>query len=308
MLIKKLFISLIISFLFYNFSKSQEIIIASKVDNEIITNIDVEIEKKYLLLLNNNLKELSENEFFELAKSSLIREIIKKKEINKSFKKQNEKIKNKIIENFYNRLGFDNKNEFVKLLDNKNISFESLKEKLMIEALWNQIIFSKFNNKVRIDKNLIKKQIINYYNSKDKKYEYNLSEIVIDIEKDVNSKKKEISKYIKQYGFKIAANKYSKSDTAKYGGEIGWIKSTRLSKNIKNQISKIKIGEITEPIQTSNRYLFLKLNDKREIKEKFDLEKELEQQIIFEKNRQLNQFSLNYYKKLKKNINIYENK
>ena len=130
MLIKKLFTYFIISLIFCNFVKSQEIIIISKVDNEIITNIDIEIEKKYLLLLNNNLNELSENEFFELAKNSLIREIIKKKEINKSFSQQSEITKNKIIENFYNRLGFDKKNEFIKFLDKKNISFESLKKKI----------------------------------------------------------------------------------------------------------------------------------------------------------------------------------
>jgi len=308
MITKRIFICFIITILFYNFTKSQEIIIISKIDNEIITNIDIENEKKYLLLLNNNLNNISEEEFFYLAKNSLIREIIKKKEINKLFTKQNDEVEKKIIENFYNRLGFSKENEFIKFLDKKKIKFNDLKEKLVLETLWNQLIYTKFNNKIRINNNSLKENVINYYNSKDKKYEYNLSEIVIDIEKDVNSKKKEILKYIKQFGFKVAANKYSKSDTAKYGGEIGWIKSTRLSKKIKNQISKIKIGEITEPIQTSNRYLFLKLNDKKEIKEKFDLEKELKQQIIFEKNRQLNQFSLNYYKKLKKNVNIYENK
>jgi len=308
MLIKKLFIFFIISFLFYNFTNSQEIIIISKVDKEIITNMDIEIEKKYLLLLNNKLNKLSEKEFFNLAKNSLIREIIKKKEINKLFNKQNEKIENKIIEDFYNRLGFVKKNEFIKFLDKKKIKYENLKEKLTIETLWNQIIYRKFNDKVKIDENSIKKKIINYYNSKDKKYEYNLSEITIDIEKNINLKKKEISKYIEQFGFKIAANKFSKSDTSKYGGEIGWIKSTMVTKKIKNKLSIIKIGEITEPIQTSNGYLFLKLNDKREIKEKLDLKKELKQQIKFEKNRQLNQFSLNYFKKLKKNISIYENK
>ena len=308
MLIKKLFTYFIISLIFCNFVKSQEIIIISKVDNEIITNIDIEIEKKYLLLLNNNLNELSENEFFELAKNSLVREIIKKKEIYKSFNQQSEITKNKIIENFYNRLGFDKKNEFIKFLDKKNISFENLKKKLIIEALWNQLIYIKFNNKIRIDKNSIKNEIIDYYNSKEKKYEYNLSEITIDIEKDINLKKKEILKYIEKFGFEIAANKYSKSDTSKYGGEIGWIKSTRLSKKIKNKISIIKVGEITKPIQTPNGYLFLKLNEKREIVEKLDLEKELKQQINFEKNRQLNQFSLIYYKKLIKNTNIYENK
>ena len=291
-----------------NLAKSQEIIIIAKVDNEIITNIDIEIEKKYLLLLNDRLKKLNKKEFFILAKNSLIREIIKKKEINKSFKKRDEKIKNKIIENFYTRLGFKKKSEFIKFLDTNKINFENLKEKLIIEAFWNQLIFIKFKNKIRIDKNAIEKDIINYYNSRDKKYEFNLSEIVIDVEKDVILKKKEIFKYIKEFGFRVAANKYSKSDTSKYGGEIGWIKSSRLNKKVKKKISEINIGEITEPIQTSNGYLFLKLNDKREIKEKLDLENELKQQVEFEKNRQLNQFSLNYYKKLKQNTSIYESK
>ena len=268
MFFKKIFISVILSFLFYNFAISQEIIIVSKVNDEIITNIDIENEKKYLLLLNNKLEKLSEDEILNLAKNSLIREKVKKKEIN----------------------------------------YESLKEKIVLEALWNQVIFNNFNKRVRIDESLLKKKIIHYYNSKDKKYEYQLSEIVIGNEKDINLKKKEIYNYIKQFGFKIAANKYSSSDTSKYGGDIGWIKGTRLSDNIKNKISKIKVGDVSEPIQVSNGYLFLQVNNKKEIKEDFDLEKELKQQINFEKNRQLNQFSLNYYKKLKKNVIINENK
>ena len=308
MLKKKLFISIIITFVFINFTKSQEIKIISKVDDKIITNMDIQNEKKYLLLLNNKLSELSENEIHNLAKNSLVKEIIKKKEINKLFKEQDEKSNIKIIENFYNRLGFDNKNEFINFLNKKKISYENLKEKLIIDGMWNRIIYIKFKNRIRIDKKSIEKEIIDYYKSKDKKYEYNLSEILIDIEKDINLKKKEISQYIKEFGFKVAANKYSKSDTSKFGGEIGWIKSTRLTKKIKNALSKTKIDEITKPIETSNGYLILKLNEKREIKEKFNLENELKQQINYETNRQLNQFSLIYYKKLKKNTNIYENK
>ena len=308
MLFKKIFISFLLSFLFYSFANSQEILIVSKVNNEIITNIDIENEKKYLLLLNNKLNKLSEKEIFNLAKSSLIREKIKKKEVDKLFDKQKEEVEIKIVKNFYNKLGFDKEKDFINLLNEKKINFNELKEKLIIEALWNQIIFNNFKKKIRINENLLKKKIINYYNSKDKKYEYKLSEILIGNEKDIDLKKKEIYKYIKNYSFKIAANKYSTSDTSKYGGDIGWIKGSRLSKNLKNKISRIKVGEVSDPIQVSNGYLFLQVNDKKEIKEKFDLEKELEQQINFEKNRQLNQFSLNYYKKLKKNFIINENK
>ena len=195
----------------------------------------------------------------------------------------------------------------MQFLNTKQIKFDNIEQKLIVEAFWNQLIYIKFKDKVRIDKKSIERDIIKFYNTKDKKYEFNLSEIVIDFEKDITLKKEEILTYIEEFGFKVAANKYSKSDTAKYGGEIGWIKSSRLTKNVKNQLSIIKIGEITKPIQSSNGYLFLKLNDKREIKEKLDLKNELNQQIEFEKNRQLNQFSLNYYKKLKKNSRIYDN-
>jgi len=102
------------------------------------------------------------------------------------------KCENKITKNFYNKLGFDKEKNFIDFLKKKEINYESLKEKIVLEALWNQIIFNNFNKRVRIDESLLKKKIIDYYNSKDKKFEYQLSEIVIGNEKDINLKKKEI--------------------------------------------------------------------------------------------------------------------
>ena len=178
MLKKRIFLLFIITIFFSNFAKSQEIFIVGKVDNEIITNIDIELEKNYLLLLNNKLNKISKNEFFKLAKNSLIREIIKKKEIKKSFKKPNKEFKDKITKSFYNKFGFENKNDFINFLKTKNINFENLKEKLIVEAFWNQLIFIKYNNKIRIDESSIKNDVIKYFNSRDKKYEFNLSEII----------------------------------------------------------------------------------------------------------------------------------
>ena len=263
MFFKKIFISIILSILFYNFTFSQEIIIVSKVNDEIITNIDIENEKKYLLLLNNNLEKLTEDEILNLAKNSLIREKVKKKEIDRLFLKQNENVENKITKNFYNKLGFDKEKNFIDFLKKKEINYESLKEKIVLEALWNQIIFNNFNKRVRIDESLLKKKIIDYYNSKDKKFEYQLSEIVIGNEKDISLKKKEIYKYIKQFGFKIAANKYSSSDTSKYGGDIGWIKGTRLSNNIKKKYQKLKLVMFQNPFKYQMDIYFYKLTIKK---------------------------------------------
>ncbi len=309
MLKRKFFFILFFYLFFFNFTYSNEIKIIVKIDNELITNIDIENEKKYLLLLNENLNKLSKEENFILAKNSLIREKIKMKEISKFYKENNDiEFENKIIENFYKRLGFSSKNDFEKFIMEKNLNFDNLKKKLILEGVWNQIVYRKYKDKIKIDKLYIKEKIKKNYNNQEKKYEYNLSEILVDVEKNISFIENELVKYIEKFGFKIAANKYSKSDTSIYGGEIGWIKSSSLSEKIRKKISFINIGEITDVIHTPNGYLILKLNDKKEITEKFNLEKELEIQVQFEQNRQLNQYSLNYYKKLKQNANIYESK
>ena len=169
MIIKKIFISLIITFIFFNLTKSDEIKIISKVGNEIITNIDIENEKNYLLLLNKNLNKISKKEIFYLAKNSLIREKIKKKEINNLFIKEfDTKLINKIIENFYKRLGFTNKVDFIKVLDEKNLILENLEKKILLEAKWNQLIYIKFNKNIKIDEKKIQKKIRDDYNNQKK--------------------------------------------------------------------------------------------------------------------------------------------
>tara|TARA_B100000965_G_scaffold398973_1_gene417993 strand:- start:2352 stop:3284 length:933 start_codon:yes stop_codon:yes gene_type:complete len=310
MLIKKIFVSLVLFLVSINSSIANEIKIVSKVGNEIITNIDIENEKKYLLLLNDNLNKLTKKEFFNLARNSLIREKIKNNEIKRLFPKKNDiKFEERLVEDFYKRLGFVNKEDFINFLNNKNLLFGVLKKKLISEGIWNQIIFAKYRNRIKIDNKDLEEKIKKQYETQTKKYEYKLSEILFEPDKNMSLKINEIKKYIEEFGFKIAANKYSKSNTSKFGGEIGWVKSTRLSKLVKKNISQIKIGEITEAIQTPNGYLILKLDDSKEVKEKLNLQKELKLQIQFERNRQLNQFSLNYYKKLRQNTNIvYENK
>ena len=65
-------------------------------------------------------------------------------------------------------------------------------------------------------------------------------------------------------------------------------------------------GEMTEPIKYPSGYLILKINDKKEMKQVTNFDKELKELIQYEKNKQFNQFSLLFYKKLKQNTNIDE--
>ena len=284
---------------------SKEIKIISKINNEIITNIDLENQIKYLLITNSNLQDLSRKELIELSKKSLIREVIKKREINKFISvSEKSNLEEKVIKRNYTNFGFNNISDYKSFLQGKGISLEFVKSKLVIEQLWNTLIYEKFREKVKINEDEIKKKIIIYKSKQKKLYEYNLSEILFDFDVSLN----EINSFIKKYGFESAVVKFSISDTSSKEGEIGWVRLSNLSQEFQKKIYSLKIGEYTEPIKIPSGNLILKLNSKREIKDQFDLDKEIKKQIIFEQNRQLNSFSLNYFNKLKQNTIINEYK
>lgn len=285
-----------------------EILIKYKIGNEIITNFDIDNEKNYLLFLRPSLKNLPGNEITKISENSLIREIIKKKEVDRIFKNiESTGFIDELKKRLFRFKGVNSETEFLEILKNKNINYEIILEKMKYEGLWNELVLQRYNSLVKIDKKKLKQKLLMKI-SKDKKYEYNLSELIFDVSntEKFEDKYKEIKEFINTNNFKSAAIKYSISNSAKIGGQIGWVKGTLLSDKVLNNLEKLNIGSVTMPIKYPNGYLLLKINDKREVKNKIDINKELEELVNFERNRQLNQFSLLYYKKLKQNVIIDE--
>ncbi len=303
MITKKTIFFFIIFFFKLNFIYSSEVKIVVKVNSEVLTNIDIENESRYLLLVNTNLKNLNKNELYMLSKNSLIRQILKKEEVMKYFKiEKYSELSEKLFKKNYTALGFQSKEKYSNFLKEKGFNEEILKEKLLIERLWNSLIYEKFKNKVKIDENAIKKKVESFINNQEKIYEYNLSEILFEFNTDY----KELIDFINNYSFEAAASKYSISDTSVNGGKIGWIKKNNLNEKLRKQISNLNEGEISDPIEIPNGNLLIKLNQKRQLKSKIDTNLEIKKQINFEENRQLNSFSLNFYKKIKQNSSINE--
>ena len=304
MLTKKIIFFFIIFFFQITLINASEVKIVSKINNEILTNIDIENESKYLLILNTNLINLNKNELYELSKNSLIRQILKKEEVLKYFKlDKHSELSEKLLKENYLALGFENKEGYSNFLKKKGFDIEILKEKLLIERLWRSLIYEKFKNKIKIDENEIKNKVKALINNQEKIYEYNLSEILFDFNTDYQ----QLIDFINNYGFEAAANKYSISDTSINGGKVGWIKNNNLNEKLKSQLINLTEGQISEPIKIPNGNLLIKLNQKRELKVKIDVDLEVKKQINFEQNRQLNSFSLNFYKKIKQNSTIDEN-
>ena len=293
-------------FFFISSALSIENKIVLKINNSIITNVDIINEANYLQALNPNLQNLEKNKILEIAKNSLIREKIKEIEILKtSTRSINSNYLDSVIKSIYTNIGFKNRNEFIEHIKKFNINIKTIEKKLSEETLWNQLIYNKFFSKVKIDKEKIKKDI-NLVNRKSKSYL--LNEIVYSV--DNNNEKKILFKKIKesivQNGFENAAAIYSIAETSKTGGNLGWISENTINKDILKYISKLKIGEFTNPILIPSGFLILKVKDIKEIEKKIDIEKELNLRIRSIQNQQLNQYSNIYFKKIKKNILIDE--
>lgn len=287
--------------------KTSKIII--KINNEIVTNSDILNEKKYLLLINQDLKNIEDNKLNSIAKNSLIREKIKFLELQKfyDFTKDSQYVE-KIYEEFYLKLKINNRAEFEKLLIDINFTPKEIKTKLEIETLWNELIFTKYKDKIEINNKKLKERLkIDLKKSKFKK-SYDLSEIVFTSisKKELSKNYKIIVDSINEISFKNTANIYSVSDSSKFGGSIGWVGENQLSKIIQNELKKIDEGQFTKPIGVPNGFLLLKINKIKSEEIRLSLEEELEKLIVYEKNRQLNQFSSIYFKKVKNNTKLDE--
>ena len=296
-----------IFFIFNTNSNSLENRILVKIENQIITSLDVNNEYKYLVALNPSIKNSKKDDLLKLSKKSVLQEKIKKIEIDKNF--NNPKIPqefiDQILRNVYSRIGFNNLNDFKIYLINNNIDFENVKNKLIIEALWNELILIKFSSKIRINEKELRKRITD--NDSFLK-SYLLSEIFFEVSnlKELDKKFNKISKEINNKGFDFAALKYSVSSTSNLGGKLDWINENSLNKNIRKELKNLEINDFTKPINVPGGFLILQINDIKNTKIEIDIEKELKKLEKYEKNNQLNQYSKIYFNKVKKDLEISE--
>jgi len=217
---KKILKNLVFIFLiFITNSNSLENKIMIKIENQIITSIDINNEFKYLAALNPGMKNISSKDMIKFSKKSIIQEKIKQIEIEKNFDNPiiSQKFLEQILQRVYSRIGLSSLSDFKKYLINNDIDFENVKNKLEIEALWNELILIKFSSKVKINEKELKERI---RNNNEYLKSYLLSEIFFEVSNtnELDNKFQEISKVINEKGFDFAALKYSQSQTSNVGG------------------------------------------------------------------------------------------
>ena len=279
---------------------NSKIFIKAKVNNEIITNIDVKNEKNYLLALNPNLRRLSEENINRYAIDSLINERIKRMEIERRYEiTVNKDVIKKIIYDLYSKIGISDVQTFKQYLSSYSINLDLVEKKISIEVAWNDYIVNKFNNIILVDEAKIRKKI-NQLSETNSVENILLSEIIFTIKENEKLEKKfsTIKDSINNIGFEEAAKLYSVSESKKNGGEIGWVYKSQLSNKFSNEIDKINVGEFTRPITTPGGFIILKIINKKEELLEIDKDKQFKKAVNFEKNRQLTMYSTLHYKRI----------
>lgn len=304
--LKKVIIVIIYYLLATNNLYSLENKILFKVNDEIITTLDISNELKYLGIYNKELKNTKKKQAFEIAKKSLIREKIKEIELKKAIKeiKIEEQMLNNILLIYYKDFQINSISDFENYFISLNISPDLIKKKITIEVLWNELIFSKFYQSVKIDR----QAIIEDLKKNNKQKEFFLSEILFDIGENekLNEKFSVIKNKIDQTNFYEAALTFSISDNANKGGKLGWIKESALNKKIRNILQNIKIGDYSKPLTVPGGFLILKVEDIRKVDINFELDTEVKKIIKKKTDEQLNQFSNIFFNKVQRDVVINE--
>ena len=298
---KKFIIYILFISIFFNFKLVRsEIFIKAKVNNQIITNIDIRNEKNYLLALNPNLRNLTDKNIDRYAIDSAINEKLKKIEIEKRYEIiVNNNIIDKIVSDLYTEIGISDIEEFKTYINKYNINLDTVKKKIAIEVAWNDYIVQKFNNAVLVDETKIRSEI-KELGKKNFEESLLLSEIIFTVSENekFDDKLKKIRVSINNIGFEETAKIYSISESKQTGGKIGWVFKSQLSNEIANQITKIGVGEYTDPITLPGGFILVKLNEKKNDLLEIDEEEQFKKAINFEKNRQLKMYSTLHYKRI----------
>ncbi len=300
-MIKRVTLYLIILLINFDALAVKKIYIVKKINNEIITNIDVDSEIKYLKTLNPNTENLKKSQIREIAENSLVNEKIKIIELKRLTKLNYEDLPEEVLNNFILTIGINNLDEFKKHLLSKNLNFNDVKKKIYIEWLWNSLIYTRYAKSIIINEDKIRQKVTNIAKNTEKEKRFFLYELIYNVENINKLKEKtlKIKESIENVGFESTVSIYSISETSKVGGKIGWVSQSQISEDLYQNIKNMNKGDITEPIKTLNGYMILFLKDIKIHEKKIDIEKEVKKMIDYEKNEKLKNFSLLHFNKVK---------
>lgn len=305
MKIKNYFFIILLTLFFDSFVLAKNTKILVKIENEIITNFDVQNKIiSSLILAKKEINQANINNFKKASLENLIQNRLKKIEL----KKYDIKKDDKQINSYLNSISSNNIENLKKVFKSYDLDFKEFTDEIDIEFRWRKFIYQMYKKKINIKPENVAQEISDNLKKKNDMIEYNLSEI--EILSDINSSDLEtitlVQNEIKVAGFESAVSKFSISSTSSKNGELGWINSNSLSKEFVKILNKMQIGQVSDPIKKQDKIIFLKLNDKKISNyTNIDFDKLRNDLLIQKQNELFNLYSNSHISKLR-NTNLIQ--
>ena len=286
--------------------------IIAKIGDEIITGFDVENKiKTNLFLSGKEINQANVDKIKTATIDSLVNLKLKSNEVKKHNIPTNAQAINQYIENITNNLKLS-KIDLIKQFEINEIDYAQFLKDIEIEFLWQRLVAKTYLDKIKVNDNQIELELREVIKNEKKNKlieEINLSEIEVIVENETEEKIliKKVTDDINIVGFEKTAVRFSNSPTAQNGGNLGWVRSDQISKNIYNAIRNLKVGEVSDPIKQGKILTFLKINKKKTIESNNEIDinnlrTALENKM---KNELLNLYSNSHLSKIK-NITLVE--
>ena len=277
--------------------------IVIKIENQIITEFEIRNKILSSLIISN--EEINQNnidKYKSAVLDTLINNKLKKIEVDRYKIKENN---NKI--NSYLRSISSDIPSLKEKFSNYDMDFQIFVDEISTEIKWREMIFKIYSKKIEIDNNSIEKEVEKIIQKESDIEEFKISEIEIVKDENISLDQKvsEVIEQISLNGFEEAALKYNSSYSASQKGDLGWINANSLSKEIYQIVKKLKINEVSSPIQRQDSIIFLKLNDKKVSKiDNLNIDKIKNKVINQKKNEQFSLYSNSHLSKLRNTSTI----
>ena len=270
-----------------------------KVGNKIITNYDLQNKiLTSLILSNQEINQKNIDKFKKQSVDSLVQKKIKEIELERF----NYQISQSRINDYLKGISINYEINLENKFKQNNISYDIFLDEIKTQLKWQQHIFNIYSPKIEINQEAVNLEANNILKENKSITEFRLSEVQISISNDEmdKSKIKNLFNLIKEIGFENTALKFSISSTSEIKGDLGWINSNSLSKNILKIVNNLKIGEISQPIIGQGSATILKLIDKKKSDIKnINIDNLRKNLINNKKNELFNLYSRNLLSKLK---------
>jgi peptidyl-prolyl cis-trans isomerase SurA len=193
---------------------------------------------------------------------------------------------NKAIENIQKKYSMTDE-AFKDAIGKEGFTIAEYRKKLSEQITISRIVEQDVRSKVLVTEGEIDKYLSENKEMARESDGFNISHIFLkktDDKKQLEEKAMEIYKKIKAgENFSDLAKQYSEDASARSGGELGFIKKSDMSKDFLDVLSKMKVGDVSEPFWGGNGIHIIRLNDKREIKSPQELREAVRQKLLDEK-------------------------